>query len=83
MNIINPEIIVTYLVSRISGFHDHLVIHLIVKRVFLDMKNKGNKSTKRLVFFTINKDEDDKVNAAATHIDLTFQEMKKPIVLSD
>lgn len=50
---INPEIVVTYPVHGVSAFHDHLVIHPVVKRVFLQMKEDGNKFLKRLAFFTL------------------------------
>ncbi|MCC6866667.1 MAG: PIG-L family deacetylase [Ignavibacteria bacterium] len=49
---IMPDVIVTYAVHGISGFHDHLIIHGIVKRVFVEMKEK-NSYLKRLAFFTI------------------------------
>src|SRR5690625_7212946 len=31
---VKPDIVVTYAVHGISGFHDHLVTHAVVKRVF-------------------------------------------------
>lgn len=51
---LKPQIIVTYPVHGISGFHDHLICHAIVKRVFLELKeNPENQFLKRLAFFTI------------------------------
>lgn len=50
---IQPDIIVTYPVHGISGFHDHLVTHAVVKRVYLEMKDQGHTFLKRLAFFTI------------------------------
>jgi LmbE family N-acetylglucosaminyl deacetylase len=51
---LKPQIVVTYPVHGISGFHDHLVCHAIVKRAFLDLKeNAENQFLKRLAFFTI------------------------------
>lgn len=50
---IRPEIVITYPVHGISGFHDHLVTHAVVKRVFLDLKEKGAGYLKRLAFYTI------------------------------
>lgn len=50
---IEPHIVVTYPVHGISGFHDHLVTHAIVKRVFLELKDGGANYLKRLAFFTI------------------------------
>ena len=49
---IQPDIVVTYPVHGISGFHDHLVTHAIVKRVFLELEEK-HPFLKRLAFFTI------------------------------
>ena len=46
-----PDVLVTYPVHGISGFHDHLVTHHIVKRVFLELKDAS--SLKRLAFYTI------------------------------
>lgn len=49
---IKPGVIVTYAVHGISGFHDHLVSHAVVKRVYAEMK-KNSDYLKRLAFFTI------------------------------
>lgn len=50
---VKPDIIVTYPVHGVSGFHDHLVIHSVVKRVFLELKDSGNGYPKRLAFNTL------------------------------
>jgi len=51
---LKPEVLVTYPVHGISGFHDHLVCHAVVKRVFLDLKdNPANQFLKRLAFYTV------------------------------
>lgn len=49
---LKPDVIVTYAVHGISGFHDHLIIHGIVKRVFVEMK-ESVPYLKRLALFTI------------------------------
>ena len=49
---LEPEVIVSYPVHGISGFHDHLITHGIVKRVFLELKERKNY-LKRLAFNTI------------------------------
>ncbi len=49
---LKPDIIITYAVHGISGFHDHLVSHAVVKRVFCKMKQEGSSYPKRLAFFT-------------------------------
>ncbi len=50
---LRPEVVVTYPVHGISGFHDHLVTHAIVKRVYLQMRDQGEHWLRRLAFFTI------------------------------
>ncbi len=50
---IKPHILVTYAVHGISGFHDHLVTHAAVKRVYVEMKEGGDPDLKRLAFFTV------------------------------
>lgn len=49
---LKPDIVVTYAVHGISGFHDHLVTHAVVKRVFCKMKYEGTPYPKRLAFYT-------------------------------
>lgn len=53
---IKPNIIVTYPVHGVSGFHDHLVTHAVVKRVFITLQEQGNKNLKRLAFFTVSEE---------------------------
>ena len=53
---IKPDVIVTYAVHGISGFHDHLVIYAVVKRVYAEMKEKSG-FLKRLVFFTVTEEQ--------------------------
>ena len=50
---IQPDIVLTYAVHGISGFHDHLVSHAVVKRLFLAMHDAGADYLKRLAFVTI------------------------------
>ena len=50
---LKPQVVVTYPVHGISGFHDHLVCHGIVKRAFLELVDKGATYLKRLAFFTL------------------------------
>ena len=50
---IQPAIIVSYPVHGISGFHDHLVMHAVIKRVYLDLKDRGGDYLKRLAFYTL------------------------------
>ena len=49
---VKPNVLVTYPVHGISGFHDHLVIHAVMKRVFLEMK-ETRPWLRRLAFFTL------------------------------
>jgi LmbE family N-acetylglucosaminyl deacetylase len=50
---IRPQVIVTYPVHGVSGFHDHLVTHAVVKRTFLELKDEGANYLKRLAFITL------------------------------
>jgi len=50
---IQPDILVSYPVHGISGFHDHLVMHAVAKNVYLNLKDAGVAYPKRLAFFTI------------------------------
>lgn len=52
INNIKPDVLVTYAVHGVSGFHDHLVTHAVVKRVFCKMKQEGGEHSKRLALFT-------------------------------
>lgn len=49
---IKPDVVVTYAVHGISGFHDHLVSHAVVKSVFVELRDKVSY-LKRLAFFTL------------------------------
>lgn len=49
---IRPDVMVTYAVHGISGFHDHLVTHAVVKRVYAERKRLKKEIPKRLAFFT-------------------------------
>jgi len=50
---IKPDIVVSYPVHGISGFHDHLITHAVVKRAYLEMKDNGADYLRRLAFFTV------------------------------
>ncbi|HMQ68198.1 MAG TPA: PIG-L family deacetylase [Ignavibacteria bacterium] len=56
---IRPDVVVTYPVHGISGFHDHLVTHAVVKRVYAELK-ANSPNLKRLAFYTIQKELADK-----------------------
>lgn len=53
---IKPEVVVTYPVHGISGFHDHLVCHAVVKRVFQETKETAGYP-KRLAFITLSEEQ--------------------------
>ena len=53
---VKPDVIVTYAVHGISGFHDHLVCHAVVKQVFVEMKEEV-PYLKRLALFTMTEAE--------------------------
>lgn len=49
---LRPHVVVTYPVHGISGFHDHLISHAVVKDVFLDLKDEISE-LQRLAFYTL------------------------------
>jgi len=53
---VNPQVVVTYAVHGVSGFHDHLVTHAVVKRVFCELR-EGADGPARLALFTLEERE--------------------------
>ena len=53
---VRPHVLVTYPVHGISGFHDHLVSHAIVKRVFVELDG-AVPELKRLAFSTVTEEQ--------------------------
>ncbi len=51
-----PDVVVTYPVHGISGFHDHLVAHAVVKRSFAALREETG-FPRRLAFFTLTEDD--------------------------
>lgn len=56
---IRPGVIVTYPAHGVSGFEDHLVTHAVVKRVFCELRERGNGHSKRLAFTTLAEVDED------------------------
>lgn len=56
---IMPDVVVTYAVHGISGFHDHLVSHAVVKRVYSKLRREWDNAPSRLAFFTLAQSEKD------------------------
>jgi LmbE family N-acetylglucosaminyl deacetylase len=50
---IRPDVLVSYPVHGISGFHDHLVMHAVIKSAYLNLKDQGADYLRRLAFFTV------------------------------
>ncbi len=50
---LRPDVLVSYAVHGLSGFHDHLVTHAAVKRVFCQMRGDGAAYLRRLALFTL------------------------------
>jgi N-acetylglucosamine malate deacetylase 2 len=51
---VRPHVLVTYAVHGVSGFHDHLVTHAVVKRVFCQLARDGRvQELRRLALFTL------------------------------
>ncbi len=61
---VRPGIVVTYPVHGISGFHDHLVTHAVVKRVYLQLRDHGADYLKRLAFFTLTEEQATRASGA-------------------
>jgi LmbE family N-acetylglucosaminyl deacetylase len=53
---LRPNVVVTYAVHGISGFHDHLVAHAVVKRTFAELAERVTY-LQRLAFFTITEED--------------------------
>lgn len=50
---LKPDILVTYAIHGVSGFHDHLVAHAVVKRLYVEMREQGHDYLRRLALLTI------------------------------
>lgn len=51
---VRPDVVVTYAVHGVSGFHDHLVTHAVVKRVFCELREREPEvAPRRLALFTL------------------------------
>jgi LmbE family N-acetylglucosaminyl deacetylase len=50
---LRPNVLITYPVHGISGFHDHLVTHAVVKRAYLQLLEEEGLPLERLAFYTI------------------------------
>ncbi len=56
---LRPDVVVTHPVHGISGFHDHIVTHAVVKRVYLELRDAGAPGgagagfPRRLAFVTL------------------------------
>lgn len=50
---VQPDVVVSYPVHGVSGFHDHLVMHAVIKRVFLEMRDAKVPYFRRLAFLTL------------------------------
>ena len=75
---IQPDVISTYAVHGVSGFHDHLVSHAVVKRVFCQRRREGKHFPRRMALFTRMGDVDLKGSfrleaSAAEEIDCILQ----------
>jgi len=54
---VRPAVVVTYPVHGVSGFHDHLVTHAVVKRAFVELRDRDDAAPTRLAFFTLTEDQ--------------------------
>jgi LmbE family N-acetylglucosaminyl deacetylase len=50
---VEPHVAVTFPIHGISGFHDHIVTHFAVTRVYLELHGPDHPWLQRLAFFTV------------------------------
>jgi LmbE family N-acetylglucosaminyl deacetylase len=50
---VEPHVLVTFPIHGISGFHDHIVTHFAVTRVYLELHGPNHPWLQRLAFFTL------------------------------
>ena len=50
---VKPQVVVTFPIHGISGFHDHIVTHTAVTRVYLELRGPEHTWLQRLAFFTL------------------------------
>ncbi len=50
---LRPDVVVTYAVHGVSGLHDHLVTHAVVKRVYCELQAARVGYLHRLALFTL------------------------------
>jgi LmbE family N-acetylglucosaminyl deacetylase len=50
---VEPHVVVTYPIHGISGFHDHIVTHFAVMRVYRELHGADHPWLQRLAFFTL------------------------------
>jgi LmbE family N-acetylglucosaminyl deacetylase len=50
---VRPHVVVTFPIHGISGFHDHVVTHFAVTRVYVDLHGAEHPWLQRLAFFTV------------------------------
>ena len=58
---IQPDVVVTDAVHGVSGFHDHLVTHAIVKRVYVELRERA-PYLQRLAFSTVTEESAHQIN---------------------
>lgn len=76
---IKPEVVVSYPVYGVSGFNDHLVMHAVMKRKYLEMKDRGTSYPMRLAFFTISDDHTKDTHFSLKASDPTLIDCEVPV----
>jgi len=81
---IKPDVVVTYAIHGISGHHDHLTIHAVVKRLYCELRSKPEYSYwKRLALFTFPTPENSEQDGAMAHVRTSKQELIDCIITLD
>lgn len=77
---IQPDIVVTYPIHGISGHHDHLCIHAILKRLFSVSRSKADSNWRRLAFLTLPRPEGTEKAGGNSYVNTTKMELISCIV---
>jgi LmbE family N-acetylglucosaminyl deacetylase len=80
---VRPDVLVTYPIHGISGFHDHLVAHAVVKRVFAELRERDVACPKRLTFCTLTEEQAARGSAVHRLSGSTDQEIDCLVAVED
>ena len=70
IEMVRPEVVVTYSVFGISGFPDHLVTHAVVKRAYCQMREHGAEYLQRLAMYTVTQENAEQTNSRTERVNI-------------